>query len=66
MRSYADRQTIRARHKTEHNNEGGHMWSSCSCGWESRKLDCYHSYQVTESRQAGDQHVNYMENTEEI
>jgi hypothetical protein len=66
MRSFEDRQTIRARHKTKHHFEGGKAWSSCSCGWESEKLDSYHSYQMTESMRAGEKHVSYKEHTEEL
>ena len=48
-------------HHITHHDEGGLMWSSCTCGWKSRKLDCYHNYQVTESRNAGTNHLSVME-----
>ena len=41
--------------------EGGLAWASCTCGWESRKLDSYHSFQHTQSAQDGFTHLRQME-----
>jgi hypothetical protein len=66
MKSYAERMAIRAKHQVKHHDERGLMWSSCSCGWQSRKLDSYYNYQVTESRMAGAQHVARSTNGGEL
>ena len=66
MMTYKQREAARLAHKITHHNEGGRMWSSCACGWESKKLDAYHNYQVTQSIRDGDDHQIYkMNNPEE-
>jgi hypothetical protein len=54
--TYNQRNKARLAHKVTHHHERGLMWSSCECGWESRKLDSYHNFQLTQSKRDGEDH----------
>jgi hypothetical protein len=54
--SYAAAQQAEQEHRVEHHHVNGLMWSSCSCGWESRKRDSWDNWQATQSRQDGENH----------
>ncbi len=43
-------------HAVTHHRQDGKMWSSCKCGWESRKRNAYDNYQVTGSIEDGVRH----------
>lgn len=43
-------------HVITHHDSDGLMWSSCSCGFESRKRDWSDNWQVTASRRDGADH----------
>jgi len=62
--TYAEREAARLTHRITHHDERGLMWSSCACGWKSRKLDCYHNMQVTQSIRDGEQHQTYHMNND--
>lgn len=55
--SYAEEQAVRSLHTTSHHHVGEEMFSTCECGWKSRPLHWSHSYQLTQSKQDGTQHV---------
>ena len=51
----------RADHKPTTHFEGGQAWASCRCGWESRKYDAYHDYQMTQASKDGWAHQRQQE-----